>query len=187
MSHCKTNILNKFPIINASTQPKYQRTVSAGYLKELTYILLATTLLRVERELEKGLVSKDGVHEINLPYDKQKQLARRIKNIEDEMIAFTMLNGDVVEKVRKKKDDLFLVLMEEIQGTDINLAYLSMSILLLRFQKHERDKPLHKDFNWLSKKDSQLIAIMDIINSSKDALDIEKTMYQIADNLTKRL
>ena len=77
--------------------------------------------------------------------------------------------------------------MEEIQGKNVDLTTLSMYILLLRFQVNEREKPLHKDFAWLSDKDSQILAIIDIISSSEDGREIEPLMYEIADKVTKRL
>ena len=183
------NLLESFPIqqIKPPTKPYNPRTVSSGYLRELTYVLLANSLLRVVDELDKGEVSKDGVFEIKLSYDKQKQLSRRIQKLREEMDEFCVLNGDIIHKVHSKKNILFEILMNEIRGYNIDLTTLSMYILLLRFQQHERDKPLHKDFAWLSSKDSQILAIIDIIKSSPDAIDIEPLMYDIADAVTKRL
>ena len=184
------SILNKFPIHQLKTpptKPHNQRTVSAGYLRELTYVLLANSLLRVVDELNKGYVSKEGVYEIKLSYDKQKQLDRRIRKLRDEMDEFSVLNGDIIHRVHSKKNELFDILMEEIRNRNVDLTTLSMYILLLRFQEHERDKPLHKDFEWISSKDSQILAIIDIIKSSSDAVDIEPMMYEIADKVTKRL
>ena len=184
------SILNKFPIHPLKTQPTKphnQRTVSAGYLRELTYVLLANSLLRVVDELAKGYVAKDGIYEIKLKYDKQKQLSRRIEKLREEMDEFCVLNGDVVHKVHKKKDELFCILMEEIRDKSVDLTTLSMYILLLRFQINERDKPLHSDFNWLSNRDSQILAIIDIISTSEDGREIEPLMYEIADKITKRM
>ena len=183
------NLLERFPIqqIKPPTKPYNPRTVSSGYLRELTYVLLANSLLRVVDEFAKGYVAKDGVYEIKLKYDKAKQLSRRIEKLREEMDEFCVLNGDVVHKVHKKKDELFYILMEEIQGRSVDLTTLSMYILLLRFQVNERDKPLHKDFSWLSDKDSQILAIIDIISSSEDGREIEPLMYEIADKVTKRL
>ena len=184
------SILNRFPIrtsIKPPTKPHNQRTVSAGYLRELTYVLLSSSLLRVVDELDKGEVSKDGVFEIKLSYDKQKQLSRRIQKLREEMDEFCVLNGDIVHKVHSKKNILFEILMDEIRGYSVDLTTLAMYILLLRFQQHERSKPLHKDFSWLSNKDSQILAIIDIISSSEDGREIEPLMYEIADKVTKRL
>ena len=184
------SILNKFPIHPLKTppiKPHNQRTVSAGYLRELTYVLLANSLLRVVDELAKGYVAKDGIYEIKLKYDKQKQLSRRIEKLREEMDEFCVLNGDVIHKVHKKKDELFCILMEEIRDKSVDLTTLSMYILLLRFQINERNKPLHSDFNWLSNRDSQILAIIDIISSSEDGREIEPLMYEIADKITKRM
>ena len=184
------SILNRFPIrtsIKPPTKPYNPRTVSSGYLRELTYVLLANSLLRVVDEFAKGFVEKDGIYEIKLKYEKQKQLSRRIQKLREEMDEFCVLNGDVVHRVHKQKNELFRILMEEIQGKNVDLTTLSMYILLLRFQVNEREKPLHKDFAWLSDKDSQILAIIDIISSSEDGREIEPLMYEIADKVTKRL
>ena len=183
------NLLERFPIqqFKPPTKPYNPRTVSSGYLRELAYVLLSSSLLRVVDELAKGFVEKDGIYEIKLKYEKQKQLSRRIQKIREEMDEFCVLNGDVVHKVHRKKDELFCILMEEIQGKNVDLTTLSMYILLLRFQVNEREKPLHKDFAWLSDKDSQILAIIDIISSSEDGREIEPLMYEIADKVTKRL
>ena len=183
------NLLERFPIqqIKPPTKPYNPRTVSRSYLRELTYVLLSSSLLRVVDELAKGFVEKDGIYEIKLKYEKQKQLSRRIQKLREEMDEFCVLNGDVVHRVHKQKNELFKILMEEIQGKNVDLTTLSMYILLLRFQINEREKPLHKDFAWLSDKDSQILAIIDIISSSEDGREIEPLMYEIADKVTKRL
>ena len=183
------NLLEHFPIqhIKPPTKPYNPRTVSGGYLRELTFVLLSSSLLRVVDELNKGETSKDGVFEIKLSYDKQKQLSRRIQKLREEMDEFCVLNGDIVSRVHPKKNILFEILMNEIRGYSVDLTTLAMYILLLRFQQHERSKPLHKDFSWLSNKDSQILAIIDIISSSEDGREIEPLMYEIADKVTKRL
>lgn len=185
----KLSLLERFPIqqIKTPTKPYNPRTVSRSYLRELTYVLLSSSLLRVVDELAKGFVEKDGIYEIKLKYEKQKQLSRRIQKLREEMDEFCVLNGDVVHRVHEQKNELFRILMEEIQGKNVDLTTLSMYILLLRFQINERDKPLHKEFSWLSDKDSQILAIIDIISSSEDGREIEPLMYEVADKVTKRL
>ena len=182
------NLLEKFPY---KSEPKRQsilpRQVSSGYLKELTYVLLCNSLLRVVDELGKGEISDEGIYPIKLAYKDRKRLNRRIQALRDEMTIFCATNGDVIHRVHSKNNELFVYLMDEIRDRDVDLTTLSMYILLLRFQEHERDKPLHIDFRWLSGKDSQILSIIDIIKSSPDAQKIEPLMYSIADKVARSL
>jgi len=156
---------------------------SSGFIKELSYVLLAYGLLQVTEELE-SLPDKEGLYETKLDYKSQKQISRRVLNLKEELQSFYKQYPSLMPKVRIKSDKLFKLLMSKIYNKKVQLDYLACYILLLRFQPHERDKKLHEDFNWLVTKDSQLLAIMDILGNT-DCASIDGDMYSIADQITK--
>ena len=66
------------------------------------------------------------------------------------------------------------------------LEYLVCYILFIRFQKNERSKPLHKDFEWLVKKDNSLMQLIDILNTLHFA-DKENEMLEVAYEIANEL
>ena len=59
-------------------------------------------------------------------------------------------------------------------------------MLLIRFQTHERDRLLHQHFEWITSKNGQLCACIDMI---KEILsdELDESSYLLAIELSKEL
>jgi len=121
---------------------------SSGYKSELAYVQLAFTLLDIAGEVE---VTDDR-------YEANKRLTRRLVKLKNELEAFLNSYNDV--DYSSKYDKLIRELKKEKL---IQPDFLACYLLLNRFQTHERDKPLHAHFNWITSKDGQLLACIDMI------------------------
>lgn len=123
-------------------------TYSSGYKSELAYAQLAYTLLDIAGEVEVS----DSRYEAN------KKLTRRLLKLKEELGEFLLAYDNV--DFSSKYDKLIRELKKEKL---IQPDFLACYLLLNRFQTHERDKPLHEHFNWITSKDGQLLACIDMI------------------------
>lgn len=123
-------------------------TYSSGYKSELAYAQLAYTLLDIAGEVEVS----DSRYEAN------KKLTRRLLKLKEELGEFLLAYDNV--DFSSKYDKLINRLKQEKL---IQPDFLACYLLLKRFQTHERDKPLHQHFEWITSKDGQLLACIDMI------------------------
>ena len=144
---------------------------SSGYKSELAYVQLAFTLLEVAGDVEMT----DSKYEAN------KKLTRRLMKLKDELASFLDAYEDV--NFSLKYDKLINRLKREKL---IQPDFLACYVLLIRFQTHERDRPLHQHFEWITSKDGQLCACIDMI---KEILsdELDGSSYLLAIELSKEL
>ena len=144
---------------------------SSGYKSELAYVQLAFTLLEVAGDVEMT----DSKYEAN------KKLTRRLMKLKDELASFLDAYEDVDFSL--KYDKLINRLKREKL---IQPDFLACYVLLIRFQTHERDRPLHQHFEWITSKDGQLCACIDMI---KEILsdELDGSSYLLAIELSKEL
>lgn len=144
---------------------------SSGYKSELAYVQLAFTLLEVAGDVEMT----DSKYEAN------KKLTRRLMKLKDELSRFLDAYEDVDFSL--KYDKLINRLKREKL---IQPDFLACYVLLIRFQTHERDRPLHQHFEWITSKDGQLCACIDMI---KEILsdELDESSYLLAIELSKEL
>ena len=148
-----------------------QMTYSSGYKSELAYAQLAITLLEVAGEVEMP----DSKYEVN------EELTRRLMKLKDELASF--LGTYVGIDFSVKYDKLINRLKREKL---IQPDFLACYVLLIRFQPHERNRPLHQHFEWITSKDGQLCACIDMI---KELLsdELEESSYLLAIKLSEEL
>lgn len=144
---------------------------SSSYKSELAYVQLAFTLLEVAGDVE----ITDSKYEAN------KKLTRRLMKLKDELSNFLDAYEDV--NFSLKYDKLINRLKREKL---IQPDFLACYVLLIRFQPHERDRPLHQHFEWITSKDGQLCACIDMI---KEILsdELDGSSYLLAIELSKEL
>lgn len=61
-----------------------------------------------------------------------------------------------------------------------------MYVLPLRFNPDERSKPLHKDFEWLTKREGKLFATMDLLKTT-EASNKSLAIFNLANGIVKEL
>lgn len=159
---------------------------SAGYYNELSFVTLAYGLLSASEEVESGSCASDGVTLRKAPYKENKQIVRRISTLKGELLAFIQNRGHMKRRVEPKQLRLYSSLLIKAQGKEVQLDYLALWILFLRFQPNERSKELHEDFTWLSNKEGTLLQTIDLLNK----LPIKQKdgeMFIIANKLMEEL
>lgn len=118
---------------------------SSGYINELCYISLAFGLINASEQVENGECADDGCIRRKADYQTNKRLKRRISTLKDSLYAFLRTHSqEIGAKVQQRNKKLFRAVVAS--GNHIQLDYFACWILLLRFQHHERDKPLHDNF-----------------------------------------
>lgn len=144
---------------------------SNGYKSELAYVQLAFTLLEVAGDVEMT----------DSKYKANKKLTRRLMKLKDELSSFLDTYADVDFSI--KYDKLINRLKQEKL---IQPDFLACYVLLIRFQTHERNRPLHQHFEWITSKDGQLCACIDMI---KEILsdELDESSYLLAIKLSEEL
>ena len=84
-----------------------------------------------------------------------------------------------------KNRKLFSLVLSHISNT-IQLDYLAVMVLSLRFSQNDRSKPLDDAFAWINDKDGQLMAIMDLLGTTECA-NKEGEMFLLADKIVRDL
>ena len=148
-------------------------TYSSGYKSELAYIQLAYTLLDIAGEVEVS----DSRYEAN------KKLTRRLLKLKEELGEFLLERSRYGIDFSSKYDKLINRLKREKL---IQPDFLACYVLLIRFQPHERNRPLHQHFEWITSKDGQLCACIDMI---KEILsdELDESSYLLAIKLSEEL
>ena len=166
------------------TAPNIPR-LSSGFISELSYISLAYGLMHTALEVENGTCDEFGATKRGASYQVNKQLDRRISKLKDELWHFMKLYSHASDKVMIKNRKLFSLVLSHVKDT-IQLDYLAVMVLSLRFEPHNRNKPLHNDFTWLTNSDGQLMAIMDLLDKTECA-DKNGEMYKLAELIVQDL
>lgn len=159
---------------------------SAGYYNDMAYVVLAYGLLSASEEVESGGCANDGITLRQAPYKENKQISRRISTLKDELLNFIHSRNHTQRRVEPKKMRLYSLLLIKAQDKEVQLDYLALWLLFLRFQPNERTKLLHEDFTWLSNKEGTLLQTIDILNK----LPIKKKdteMFNLATKLMEEL
>jgi len=165
------------------TAPIIPKKVSSGFITELSYISLAYGLMHTALEIEKGTCEDFGATKRGADYKVNKQLDRRIKKLKDELWAFMKIYSSHADKVMVKNRRLFTLVLSHITDS-IQLDYLAVIVLHLRFLPNERNKPLDEAFEWINNREGQLMAIMDLLDKT-ECRNKEGEMFLLADKIVR--
>lgn len=161
------------------------KNISGGFISELSYIYLALGLMETSRDIESKSLELDEIVRRKADYRVDKKIVRRMEKLEAELIEFVKKYQSVHAKGRAKRE---MLLRNTLIGATsaIQLDYLAMMILSLRFQPHERVMPLHDDFKWLTKKNNSLYEIIDLLGET-GCSNKESEMYILAEKIVRDL
>lgn len=165
------------------TEPMIRKNISSGFITDLSYVSLCYGLLHTALEIEKGTCEEFGATKRGADYKVNKQLDRRIEKLKDELWHFMALYQEHAEKVMVKNRRLFTLVLSHITDS-IQLDYLAVMVLHLRFAPNERSKPLDDAFSWITNSESQLLAIMDLLDTTS-CRDKESEMFKLADKIVR--
>ena len=158
---------------------------SSGYINELCYISLAFGLMDAAEKVEEGKCPDDGVITRKADYQTNKRLKRRISKLKDSLLSFLRSHSyEVGQLVQKRNQKLFRAVVAS--QNHIQLDYLAVMILHLRFAPNERDKPLDNAFEWITNSEGQLMAIMDLLDKT-ECRNKEGEMFILADKIVREL
>lgn len=159
--------------------------ISAGFISELAYCSLAYGLINTSISVERGTCKEFGATKRGADYKINKQLDRRMQNLHDELWAFMKVYAQHSERVMIKNRRLFTLVLSHITDA-IQLDYLAVMILNLRFAPNERNKPLDETFEWINNSEGQLMAIMDLLDKT-ECRNKESEMFILADKIVRDL
>ena len=162
-----------------------QNKLSSGFISELSYISLCYGLIHTAKEVESGTCPEFGATKRGADYKVNKQLDRRMEKLKDELWHFMALYKDHADKVMIKNRKLFSLVLSHISNT-IQLDYLAVMVLHLRFSPNERSKPLDDVFEWITNSEGQLMAIMDLLDKT-ECRNKEGEMFILADKIVRDL
>ena len=162
-----------------------QNKLSSGFISELSYISLCYGLIHTAQEVESGKCPEFGATKRGADYKVNKQLDRRMEKLKDELWHFMALYKDHADKVMIKNRKLFSLVLSHISNT-IQLDYLAVMVLHLRFSPNERSKPLDDVFEWITNSEGQLMAIMDLLDKT-ECRNKEGEMFILADKIVRDL
>ena len=157
--------------------------ISAGFIIDLSFVSLAYGLMHTALEIEKGTCEEFGATKRGADYKVNKQLDRRIEKLKDELWHFMALYQEQAEKVMVKNRRLFTLVLSHITDS-IQLDYLAVMVLHLRFLPNERSKPLDEAFSWITNSEGQLMAIMDLLDTT-ECRNKEGEMFLLADKIVR--
>ena len=167
------------------TAPIIPKKVSSGFITDLSFVSLAYGLMHTALEIEKGTCEEFGATKRGADYKVNKQLDRRIKKLKDELWAFMKIYSSHADKVMVKNRRLFTLVLSHITDS-IQLDYLAVIVLHLRFLPNERNKPLDEAFEWITNSEGQLMAIMDLLDKT-ECRNKEGEMFILADRIVRDL
>ena len=157
--------------------------VSAGFIIDLSFVSLAYGLMHTALEIEKGTCEDFGATKRGADYKVNKQLDRRIEKLKDELWAFMKIYSSYADKVMVKNRRLFTLVLSHITDS-IQLDYLAVIVLNLRFAPNERNKPLDEAFSWITNSEGQLMSIMDLLDTT-GCRNKESEMFLLADKIVR--
>lgn len=159
--------------------------LSSGFISELSYVSLAYGLLHVSNEIENDKCEETGATRRGADYRTSKQLNRRIEALKMELWQFMAKYAHESKRIKSRNERLFKLALSKVHDT-IQLDYLAITVLHLRFSPNERNKPLDEAFNWITNSESQLLAIMDLLDKT-ECRNKESEMFLLADKIVREL
>ena len=165
------------------TAPMMHKNISSGFIIDLSFVSLAYGLMHTSLEIEKGTCEDFGATRRGADYKVNKQLDRRIEKLKDELWAFMKIYSSYADKVMVKNRQLFRLVLSHINN-NIQLDYLAVMVLHLRFSPNERNKPLDDAFSWITNSEGQLLAIMDLLDTT-ECRNKESEMFKLADKIVR--
>ena len=165
------------------TAPMMHKNISSGFIIDLSFVSLAYGLMHTALEIEKGTCEDFGATKRGADYKVNKQLDRRIEKLKDELWAFMKIYSSYADKVMVKNRRLFTLVLSHITDS-IQLDYLAVIVLNLRFAPNERNKPLDDAFSWITNSEGQLLAIMDLLDTT-ECRNKESEMFKLADKIVR--
>lgn len=159
------------------------KKVSAGFITDLSFVSLAYGLMHTALEIEKGTCEDFGATKRGADYKVNKQLDRRIEKLKDELWHFMKIYSSYADKVMVKNRRLFTLVLSHITDS-IQLDYLAVMVLHLRFAPNERNNPLDEAFSWITNSEGKLMAIMDLLDTTK-CRNKEGEMFLLADKIVR--
>ena len=159
--------------------------LSSGFISELSYCSLAYGLLHVSNEIENDQCEETGATRRGADYKTSKQLNRRIEALKTELWQFMAKYAHDTKRIKSRNERLFRLALSKVHDT-IQLDYLALWVLYLRFQPNERNKPLDEAFTWICDKEGQLLAIMDLLDTT-ECRNKEGEMFILADRIVRDL
>lgn len=156
-----------------------------GFISELAYVYLALGLMETSRDIESKSLELDEITRRKADYKVDKKIARRLAKLELELIEFIKKYQSVHAKGKAKRETLLRNTLIGATNT-IQLDYLAVMVLSLRFQPHERSLPLHDDFKWITQKNNSLYEIIDLLGET-GCSNKESDMYILAEKIVRYL
>lgn len=159
--------------------------LSGGFINELSYCSLAYGLITASKSVEDGTCEPFGATKRGAMYKVDKKIDRRLTKLQKELWDFMAIYASESKRVLSKSERLFRLALSHINHT-IQLDYLAIMILSLRFQPHERNTPLDDAFKWITKKESSLYEILDLLGETS-CCSKEGEMYELANMIVRDL
>ena len=159
--------------------------ISSGFISELSYISLAYGLLHVSNEIENEKCEETGATRRGADYKTSKQLNRRIVALKTELWEFMAKYANESKRIKSRNERLFRLALSKVHDT-IQLDYLALWVLYLRFQPNERSRPLDDAFTWICDKEGQLMGIIDLLEQTECAAK-NCEMYELANEIVREL
>ena len=156
--------------------------MSSGYIKELAFVGFAYALLDIATKCENGEIKSGLFTSYKTNYRDNKRIDRRIAKLKSELLAVMKKNVKHNKAVQLKQNQIMRDIIS-IAPKTCQPDTLALYTLWYRFQPHERDKPLHEDFLWLTKIDGQLFGIIELLEkvlNYNEILEMEKLSEKIA-------
>ena len=149
---------------------------SLNIYDDLAYISLASALLNIAQDTEGG----EGIVQVEEDAKIAQKINYRINKLQDRFLKIMRkhkASWDYSIKPRQEK-----LLTEAIQsGYDtLQPDYLAVYILRFRFIRSKRE--LHSDLQWLRTKGGDLLALMELLDTTKVA-DRDEQMCDMAFNI----
>ena len=159
--------------------------ISSGFISEVSYCSLAYGLLHVSNEIENDKCEETGATRRGADYKTSKQLNRRIVALKTELWEFMAKYANESKRIKSRNERLFRLALSKVHDT-IQLDYLALWVLYLRFQLNERSRPLDEAFTWICHKDGQLMGIIDLLEQTECAAK-NGEMYDLANEIVREL
>lgn len=157
---------------------------SAGYIKELVFISVAYGLIQAAMEVQNENIPSDGAITRQLGSKETKEsrslnqrINRRILALQKEIKNFLNEHHHLYNRFVPKKDKLMNTILAHTKN--VQLDFLAVYVLNTRFM-HKRNTPLHKNFEWIMKKENNLFEIV-LMLEELECQDSSVSMVRFAD------
>ena len=157
---------------------------SAGYIKELVFISVAYGLIQAAMEVQSENIPSDGAITRQLGSKETKEsrslnqrINRRILALQKDIENFLYEHRHLYNRFVPKKDKLMNTILAHTKN--VQLDFLAVYVLNTRFM-HKRNTPLHKNFEWIMKKENNLFEIV-LMLEELECQDSSVSMVRFAD------